>query len=321
MANAQDKLPGPLPRRVSEIRLSTPIRKLLDDMGLLADFAGKWTGTGFNLIWRPFFGQGSDHFLEINLTEEDLKFDLISAPIPNRGLAQADITLFGLHYLQQINDATTKGALHLEPGIWINVPATTKPPESQSVARMATIPHGNALLAQGTAVKVNGGITAFDSVNTIPFTIGANTPVPFPTESNLSNASNFRTNPLPTSVPLAKLQAAVNNPNSLLQDAIVGQNISEMVVIKIATAPSITVGGTTPATVVTTPNGAGGVENIPFLVPNADAATVFATFWIETINRGSGQDPFLQLQYSQTVFLNFNGLSWPHVSVATLRKH
>jgi hypothetical protein len=25
-----------------------------------------------------------------------------------------------------------------------------------------------------------------------------------------------------------------------------------------------------------------------------------------------------QIQYSQTVLLNFNGLSWPHVSVATL---
>jgi len=27
-----------------------------------------------------------------------------------------------------------------------------------------------------------------------------------------------------------------------------------------------------------------------------------------------------QLQYTQTVLLNFNGLSWPHVSVATLIK-
>jgi len=25
-----------------------------------------------------------------------------------------------------------------------------------------------------------------------------------------------------------------------------------------------------------------------------------------------------QIQYSQTVLLNFNGLTWPHVSVATL---
>jgi hypothetical protein len=28
--------------------------------------------------------------------------------------------------------------------------------------------------------------------------------------------------------------------------------------------------------------------------------------------------PFTQIQYSQTVFLNFNTLTWPHVSVATL---
>jgi hypothetical protein len=25
-----------------------------------------------------------------------------------------------------------------------------------------------------------------------------------------------------------------------------------------------------------------------------------------------------QIQYSQQVFLNFNGLTWPHISVATL---
>jgi len=71
-------------------------------------------------------------------------------------------------------------------------------------------------------------------------------------------------------------------------------------------------------------DGAGGIENMPFLVTNADAALFFATFWIETIRRPSGH--FLQLQYVQTVMLNFpvlgttTNLSWPHVSVATLRK-
>jgi hypothetical protein len=68
--------------------------------------------------------------------------------------------------------------------------------------------------------------------------------------------------------------------------------------------------------------GAGGVENMPFLVTNADAAMVFATFWIEKIR----DEPGPQLQYVQTVILNFpilgtnTNLSWPHVSVATLRK-
>ena len=75
--------------------------------------------------------------------------------------------------------------------------------------------------------------------------------------------------------------------------------------------------------------GGGGVENIPFLKTNANAATVFATFWIEKISGPNPDADFLQLQYVQTVFLNFPvikppaaplPLTWPHVSVATLRK-
>ena len=65
----------------------------------------------------------------------------------------------------------------------------------------------------------------------------------------------------------------------------------------------------------------GGTDNIAFLqgagAPNANAFSVTSTFWLETVSQSSGI--FTQLQYSQTVFLNFNGLTWPHVSVATLR--
>jgi hypothetical protein len=38
-----------------------------------------------------------------------------------------------------------------------------------------------------------------------------------------------------------------------------------------------------------------------------------------TVKDASGKTRQL-LQYTQTVLLNFNGLSWPHVSVATLEK-
>jgi hypothetical protein len=44
-----------------------------------------------------------------------------------------------------------------------------------------------------------------------------------------------------------------------------------------------------------------------------------ATFWIETVQRPDGSQ-FLQLQYSQTVLLDFEKVIWPHVSVATLIK-
>jgi hypothetical protein len=44
-----------------------------------------------------------------------------------------------------------------------------------------------------------------------------------------------------------------------------------------------------------------------------------ATFWIEEFVDANGKAG-TQLQYSQRVLLNFNTLSWPHVSVATLLK-
>jgi len=305
---------------IPEFRSSPPLSSLLTDLGPLAELAGTWSGSGFNLIARPDFEGGNDIFLELNLTAETLTFDAIGAPIPNRGTGQDDIQLFGLHYLQKINDATTDGALHLEPGIWINVPATTAPSESQSVGRMASIPHGNALLAQGQGTKIAGPPTPFGAANTVPFPVGSNIPPPgapngFP-EYNLSAPNPFRSSPLPAAI----TQAVVTNPNSFLQNAVAGQTIVETVVLDIATVPSFTIGTPSP-TVVPVPNGGGGVENIPFLTTNADAATVFATFWIEKVKHHHGGGHFLQLQYSQTVLLNFLGLSWPHVSVATLVKH
>ena len=74
------------------------------------------------------------------------------------------------------------------------------------------------------------------------------------------------------------------------------------------------------------PISGGGTDGTAFLQgsltagPNASPAAMSAIFWIETVKPKGGGPEFLQLQYTQTVLLNFNGLSWPHVSVATLRK-
>ena len=45
---------------------------LLEPLGLLSPLTGTWKGSGFNQIFRPFFGPGSDNFLELNLTNETL---------------------------------------------------------------------------------------------------------------------------------------------------------------------------------------------------------------------------------------------------------
>ena len=80
----------------------------VNPLGPLAALAGKWAGRGFNVIWRPNHTAGQDRFLELNVTSEQLEFTAIPGSIPNRGLLQPDINMFGLTYLQQISDATVR---------------------------------------------------------------------------------------------------------------------------------------------------------------------------------------------------------------------
>lgn len=284
-------------------------------LGLLAPLAGKWVGSGFNQIFRPLNGSGSDNFLELNLTNETLEFNEIPGEIPNRGFAQADVSLFGLTYLQQVSDANVKdgngnpAGIHIEPGIWINIPATTEPSEQATVARLANIPHGTSLVAQGTASVVSGP-PVFPAVDITPFFIGnpANK-VPFADRTTLANPSPFRSPPADI---VGVTQTMVDDPNSVLRAALVGKTIHSTTVIQITTASK-------PGAV---PDAGGGVSDIAFLDgtgnPNARVDSMTATFWISDFTDASG--PGTLLQYSQTVLLNFAPLSWPHVSVANLLK-
>lgn len=297
--------------------VSNPIRPLgvpppPNPLGLLSDLKGVWKGNGFNQIWRPLFNNTqSDHFLELNETQEVLQFMEIPGDIPNRGFLQTNIELHGLTYLQKINDANVKqngkpAGLHIEPGIWIRIPVTTNPADPETVTRMASIPHGTTIAAQGTASSHNGTLPPFPTVDITPFAIGnPGAKVPFPNEQTLSHPSQFRT--APGDIPHV-VQAWLNNPNVVLQNAIAGKTIKSFTVLQIATVP------------LNPPPSGGGTSNICFLQgtaagPNAQDVQVNATFWIEELDNGKHL-----LQYSQTVLLNFGPLSWPHVTVATLEK-
>ncbi len=165
-----------------------PIETLLN-LGSLALLAGQWVGTGFNVIWRPDnTGDPSfevRRFLQLNRTAETLTFDIINSPIPNRGLAnQDDITIYGLNYLQKVRDDDTDipgfpnagEDLHIEPGLFLSVPASggptvvnsndanavppivpprTVPLTPPNIVRLATIPHGVSVLLQGATPSTN----------------------------------------------------------------------------------------------------------------------------------------------------------------------
>jgi hypothetical protein len=284
--------------------VTNPFPEIASPLGPLAGLAGKWVGRGFNVIWRPDSVSGQDRFLELNVTSDQLEFAAISGPIPNRGFLQSDISMFGLTYLQQISDANLKAGLHIEPGLWAAVPKTSDPSVAATVVRLASIPHGTAVLLQGTASTAATG-PSIPNIGIKPFTINQpNQTIDFP-EQTLSRQSRFRT----AGAGLTGVtQAMVDNPNTVLHAAIAGQHITSTITLHVSTTDSPVPGG--------------GTANTAFLKggsrgPNAVAASVTAMFWLETLQ---GQTAPTQLQYSQTVLLNFNNLSWPHVTVGTLRK-
>ncbi len=160
-----------MPPRFQQGPLTTALQ-----LGPLAFLAGSWRGHGFNAIWRPDNNQPPENsaikrFLELNLTHDGFDFQIIPGVVPNRGFAnQPDLDLYGLHYLQRVSDAdpapspkvkppgysqTAGQALHIEPGLFMNVPASQQPETGNtivnepSIVRMASIPHGVTVLMQG----------------------------------------------------------------------------------------------------------------------------------------------------------------------------
>ena len=422
-------------------------------LGPLAFLTGSWRGPGFNAIWRPDNNQppensGIKRFLELNLTNDGFDFHVIPGVVPNRGFAnQKDLSLYGLTYLQRVSDAdpapspavlppgysqTAGQALHIEPGLFMNVPASQQPSDGSTpangptivnentIVRMGSIPHGATVLMQGPnpGTKPTPGKPNIPALT--PFvnpdgTYPGLSPMPFPGPYPVSfpgapvqppptppganppatGIQPIITGPLPPPPPpppgpppylqhvipeinieldtLApgsqstgpfppSFQGFVNDPNSVLRDAIAGQDILGFIAINLTTDGVSTTGFPT--------LGAGSlyetVSNIPFLgvanrtppnplpaqpasvatepnpVPNAFVYSASATFWIEWVRWEHGprhRDPrydreeyrevrmlepfwpertYLQLQYSQLVFLIFNNILWPHVTVATM---
>jgi hypothetical protein len=255
------------------------------------------------------------------MTTETLVLTRINGAIPNRGLLMPDINMFGLTYMQQISETSTGAGLHIEPGIWASVPATSDPSEPPTIVRMASIPHGTTILAQGGAPQViSGGPQNIPNNNILPFFFGSPAPAngdfntvaqTFP-ELDLSQSTQFR------SVAPGVTQDIVKNPNLVLQNALKaslqGTSMKSRTFLHVATDhSSVNAGGGTANTAFLT-----GTGNPP--AGNAKATTVQATFWIETIAGTGGQPDKHQLQYTQLVMLDFNGIHWPHVTVGTLVK-
>lgn len=292
----------PLPS-FSPHRSTTGDGSVVDDTQIsslegLRGLVGRWAGSGLNAIWTPSeqAKTESDRFLQLARTDDRMEFVALGGSIPNRGLTQPDLFMAGLRYSQDI--VSNGKALHFENGVWLSVPATTDPPLGPTVARMASIPHGTTINAQGT-VSVQTGPPTFPIAAITPFSIGHPGQLQSFAEQNLATSTAFRT-PDPQTLGFDQ-QTLTDVNNRLRADA----------------KPDVVT--TTVISVNTQMPGApdGGVSNTAFLGPNATTSAVSMTLWLQTLQ---GDPEPTVLQYSQTVLLDFNGLSWPHVTVGTLTR-
>lgn len=270
------------------------------------------TPSGWNVISVPGRDpSGGDGFVfEVIPYVESLKFSAIAVQAGNRGLFngnEADQQVFGLFYEQQIVSVCDTdfckrrgfgkdNVIHAETGMFLFI---TDFSDGFTIARLSTVPHGNAVLALGTAtVSTRPGTDFFDPINAAATNVDG---------SAIGGQYN---NPIVEEMQFPAFPQAT--PNAFLKstlDTMVGKGVLESM--------------TTLTMRTDAPDTAGGILNIPFIQNSVTAASMKATFWLENISGGAETE---LLQYSQTINLVFpplgstTPLKWPHIGISTLKR-
>lgn len=300
------------------------------DLGPLSALPGKWVSgeTGWNMIALPFANPAGPPFrLLLNQYKETLRFTFIDEKVPNRGITPAprqtkDQFVVTLDYEQSVEqvaavdepDSGLAGppniAIHHEPGLFLYL--TNQVDDEIDVGRLASIPHGNSVLALGTSDVVEGpDVTKLiPSISGLPIGIGLNPHLgshPWLVPYKKFNAAPFKGTVVDPGFP------GFNpvDPSHLLQLTVQGLDIERTTVLALDSSVQ-----------------SGGVSNIPFIEKQADAAKVTSTFWIHELKEPEEDGNKFVLQYLQDVSLDFlprldqppGLIRWPHISINTLRK-
>lgn len=267
-------------------RLGRPATTTVSDLGPLADLVGTWTGvSGLEVIAVPV---GPSFKLIVRPYVEVLTVAPIGAPVPNRGGPAGDLFITGVVYETRISDAETAEPLHVENGMWLYMEG-----EDPAIARLSSVPHGDSILALGSASMIDG-----------PPPISDESPLPDgqPPDVHLGYLDQYST---------GGFGFDRNNYNAGIQKVIADQVIVATTTLDVSTA-----------------NG-GSIANIPFVNRHAATTRFSSVFWIETVRRAPNGTLFQQLQYSQNTAIEFlpkagappGGLiEWPHTNTATLIK-
>ena len=303
------------------------------NLGPLKLLPGVWKseGRGWNMIALPFATAPSplDYRLLLNQYNEQLEFKLVDDNVPNRGVeknnptVQTDQFVVTVDYQQTIQqvaatDSPDSGglagaaglAIHHEPGLWLHL--KNQITDGLNIARLATIPHGDSVLALGQSSE-HTGASCIPHINSLPEGVTQD----LDGNRYLSPYKKFHDSPF---------KGPVTAPGFPGFDP-----TATHVLLELANK-GVAVDRTTTLTVDTT-NPTGGITNIPFVVRKANATVMKSIFWIQELaEKDKYGNPKLRLQYLQVVMLDFfprrDGfpgccpglIRWPHVSINTLEK-
>jgi hypothetical protein len=297
----------------------------LSILGALAPLVGTWqnqsgSGTGWNLIAVPRpsgaptpVPDTHGFVLELFPYFETLTFTPVVAAAnrgPVDGNDQEVQQIGAVIYEQRIySDCTTdfcnnrglgkltSGGLpnlvHAETGMLMNI--SNFAGAGTQYARMGIIPHGNTILALGSAAAASQ--LNIPAIDTTPTAVEKGVFL-------LDYDIQYRTNP-----DFPKFNQ--RNPNEQIARNASGQTFRQITQVTLSTQ-----------------NATGGILNIPFIANNINANFMNVDYWIELVAGQNGNPDFWQLQYSQTVNLVFPAandpkrtmINWPHVGLNTLRK-
>lgn len=295
------------------------------DLGPLKQLVGEWESvtltttdaqgtaqtiaSGWNVISVP---GGTNFVFEVIPYKENLKFSAVAVQAGNRGPVlngkQFDQEIFGLFYEQQIvsvcdtDFCNSRGfsngtVIHAETGLFLYI---TNYNGGFNIARLGTVPHGNALLALGSSSEqLEPGTSFFPTLSAKGVNLNGSSTAMLGYNDQIIGNRQFK-------------EFNQVDPNAFLQSTlatIVGSgSVTTMTTLDMSTQ---------------NPDATGGILNIPFIQTNVTATTMDATFWLENISGGSETE---LLQYSQTINLVFppvgtvTPIIWPHITISTLKR-
>lgn len=298
----------------------------------LKQLPGTWKseGLGWNIIALPFENGPLKYRVLMNQYSETIKFKDIAERVPNRGTVtdafppdtdlpdneQSDQFVTTIDYEQSIKqvaaaDSPVSGLagiqddeIHHEPGLFLHM--LNKETNGIDIARLATIPHGDSVLALGKSSEIGG-----------------------PPEIPVASALPLRVSQELSSPHLAPYKAFVDSPfkgNVNVPNFPGFSPIDANVLLRLANS-SVAIKKTTVLPFDTSLETA-GIVNIPFIVKQANASVMKAIFWLQELEEVDVDgNPVLRLQYTQNVLLDFfkapnsdELIRWPHISINTLTK-